>query len=165
MVALFVSLHSLHAFCDQMIIIPPTGKAWFASCSNTTPSSCSHPHHLKVTAWRDMFDTRIKYTGSGNSHKKQTMILLQMFKGAISEQNLQYKCINAGIYRDKPCLSKGRIGVVQVTDHKFDMNLTLHDAAPNDAGVYIVQVEVVNPDSSEVSSFSKTFEVYMIGKS
>ena len=52
-----------------------------------------------------------------------------------------------------------------MTDHKFDMNLTLHDAAPNDAGVYIVQVEVVNPDSSEVSSFSKTFEVYMIGKS
>ena len=84
-----------------------------------------------------------------------------MFKG---DENLQYECGNTGIYRDKPCLSEGRIGVVQVNDHKFDMYLTLHNAAPKDAEVYTVQVEVVNPDSSEVSSFSKTSEVHMIGK-
>ena len=149
-----------------MIIFPPTGRASFASCSNTTQSSCSHPHHLHVTAGQViMFDTRIKYTDSGNSHKKQTITLLQMFKGAICERSLQYECINTGIYRDKPCLSKGRIGVVQVTDHKFDMKLTLHNAALNDAGVYTVRVKVGNPDSSEASSFSKTFEVCMIGKS
>ena len=94
--------------------------------------------------------------------KEQTIILLQMFKG---DENLQYECGNTGIYRDKPCVSRGRIGVVQVNDHKFDMYLTLHNAAPKDAEVYTVQVEVVNPDSSEVSSFSKTFEVHTIGKS
>ena len=88
-----------------------------------------------------------------------------MFKGAICEKNLQYECINTDIYRDKLCLSKGRIGVVQVTDHKFDMKLTLHNAALNDAGVYTVRVKVGNLDSSEASSFSKTFEVCMIGKS
>ena len=85
-----------------------------------------------------------------------------MFKGdEICEQNIQYEC---GNNRDKPCLSKGRIRVVQVNHHKFDMNLSLPNAALNDAGVYTVRVKVVNPDSSEVSSFSKTFEVYMIGK-
>ena len=86
-----------------------------------------------------------------------------MFKGdEICEQNIQYEC---GNNRDKPCLSKGRIRVVQVNHRKFDMKLSLPNAALNDAGVYTVRVKVVNPYSSEVSSFSKTFEVYMIGKS
>ena len=89
-----------------------------------------------------------------------------MFKGEICDQNLQYECGNTDINPDKLCPSEGRIRVAQVTkDHKFDMKLTLPNAALNDAGVYTVQVKVVNPDSAEVSSFSRTFEVHMIGKS
>ena len=60
-----------------------------------------------------------------------------MFKSEICDQNLQHKCGNI-INRDKPCLSKGCIRVVQVTNHRFDVNLTLHNAALNDAGDYIL---------------------------
>ena len=70
-----------------------------------------------------------------------------------------------GIYHDKPCQHKGRIGVVQVTGLKFDMILSLHNAALKDAGVYTVRVKVVNPDRNKVFSFTKTFQVHMIGKS
>ena len=88
-----------------------------------------------------------------------------MFKGAVCEQNLLYECGNTGINPDTPCLPKGRIRVIPLHKFKkFDMKLSLPNAALNDAGVYTVRVKVVNPDSSEVSSFSKTFEVYMIGK-
>ena len=50
-----------------------------------------------------------------------------------------------------------------MTGQNFDMKLSLHNAALNDAGVYTVQVKVINPDGT-VDSFSKTFKVYMIGK-
>lgn len=88
-----------------------------------------------------------------------------MFKGEICEQNIQYECRNTGINHEKKCQSKGRIEVVQVTDHMFDMKLRLHNAALNDAEVYTVQVTVINPDITVDSFFSKRFEVYMIGKS
>ena len=88
-----------------------------------------------------------------------------MFKGEICDQNLQYECGNTDTNPDKLCPSEGHIRVVQVTDRKFDMKLTLPNAALNDAGVYTVRVKVVNPDSAEVSFFSRTFEVHMIGKS
>lgn len=81
-----------------------------------------------------------------------------MFKGEICEQNIQFECRNTG-------QSKGRIEVVQVTDHMFDMKLRLHNAALNDAEVYTVQVKVINPDITVDSFFSRRFEVYMIGKS
>ena len=88
-----------------------------------------------------------------------------MFKGEICDQNSQYECGHTDINPDKLCPSEGPIRVVQVTDRKFDMKLTLPNAVLNDAGVYTVRVKVVNPDSAEVSFFSRTFEVHMIGKS
>ena len=88
-----------------------------------------------------------------------------MFKGEICEQNIQYECRNTVINHEKKCQSKGRIGVVQVTGQNFDMKLSLHNAALNDAGVYTVQVKVINPDATVDSFFSRRFEVYMIGKS
>ena len=88
-----------------------------------------------------------------------------MFKGPISEKNLQYECGNTGIYRGKLCQPKGRIGVVQVTGQKFDMILSLHNATLNDAGVYTVRVKVASPDRSKEFSLTKTFQVHMICKS
>ena len=88
-----------------------------------------------------------------------------MFKGEICEQNIQYECRNTGINHEKKCHSKGCIAVVQVTGQKFDMKLRLHNAALNDAGVYTVQVKVINPNATVDSFYSIRCEVYMIGKS
>ena len=89
-----------------------------------------------------------------------------MFKGPISEKNLQYECGNTGTYHGKLCQPKGvRIGVVQVTSQKFDMILSLHNATLNDAGVYTVRVKVASPDRSKEFSLTKTFQVHMICKS
>ena len=108
-----------------------------------------------------MLDTRITYNGSGSSNKNQTTKLLQLFKGVVSGPTLQYVCTNA----DRSCPSIGRIGVVQGTDHKFDMKLTLDNAAINDKGDYIVRVEVVNPQSGAALYLTKTFQVNVSGKS
>ena len=108
-----------------------------------------------------MLDTRITYNGSGSSNKNQTTKLLQLFKGVVSGPTLQYVCTNA----DRSCPSKGHIGVLQGTDHKFDMKLTLENAALNDTGDYIVRVEVVNPESGAALYLTKRFQVNVSGKS
>jgi len=46
----------------------------------------------------------------------------------------------------------------------YDMNLTLQNAAPSDAGPYIVRVEVVSPDTGGVSFLHKNFQVVVDGK-
>jgi len=150
----------------HMIKFSHTGKASFSSCSNATQFSCSHPHHLHITAGQNIeFDTRITLDSCPENSDKEQTILLQVFKGEICEQNIQYDCRNTGINHEKKCQSKGCIAVVQVTGQKFDMKLRLHDAALNDAGVYTVQVKVINPNATVDSFFSRRFEVYMIGKS
>lgn len=143
----------------HMIKFSHTGKASFTSCSNATQFSCSHPHHFHITAGQIIeFDTRITLDSCPENSDKKQIILLQMFKGEICEQNIQFECRNTG-------QSKGCIEVIQVTDHMFDMKLRLHNAALNDAEVYTVQVKVINPDITVDSFFSRRFEVYMIGKS
>lgn len=107
-----------------------------------------------------VLDTRIAYNGSGSSNRNQTTRLLQLFKGRVSGSTLQYVCTNTG----KLCQPKGRIGVVQGTDHKFDMKLTLDNAILNDAGVYIARVEVVSPDTGAASFLTKRFQVNVSGK-
>ena len=64
----------------------------------------------------------------------------------------------------KLCQPRGRIGVVQGTDHKFDLKLTLENAALNDTGVYIARVEVVSPDTGAASFLTKRFQVNVSGK-
>ena len=149
-----------------MIKFSHTGKASFSSCSNATQFSCSHPHHLHITAGQNIeFDTRITLDSCPENSDKEQTILLQVFKGEICKQNIQYECRNTGINHEKKCQSKGCIAVVQVTGQKFDMKLSLHNATLNDAGVYTVRVKVVSPDRSKEFSLTKTFQVHMIGKS
>ena len=105
------------------------------------------------------------YNGSGSSNKNQTTRLLQLFKGVVSSPTLQYVCTNTGINRRKSCPSKGRIGVVQGTDHKFDMKLTLDNAALKDTGDYIVRVKVINPETGSAFYLTKRFQVNVSGKS
>ena len=88
-----------------------------------------------------------------------------MFKGVVNGPTLQwYVCTNTGINRRKSCPSK-TYGVVQGTDHKFDMKLTLDNAAINDTGDYIVRVEVVNPETGSAFYLTKRFQVNVSGKS
>ena len=107
-----------------------------------------------------MLDTRIAYNGSGSSNRNQTTRLLQLFKDRVSGSTLQYVCTNTA----KLCQPRGRISVVQGTDHKFDLKLTLENAALNDTGVYIARVEVVSPDTGAASFLTKIFQVNVSGK-
>ena len=100
-----------------------------------------------------MLDTRITYNGFGSSNKNQT--INNMFKGVVSSPTLQwYVCTNTGINHQKSCPSKGRIGVVQGTDHKFDMKLTLDNATLNDTGAMIYNVWNVLWQSGSIVAIS-----------
>lgn len=111
-----------------------------------------------------VLDTRVQYTGAGSSRRNQSTMLMQLFKGSVSSQTLLYACTNTGNNHRQPCLPSGRVGVSQGAQHKYDMNLTLQNAAPSDAGLYIVRVEVVSPDTGGVSFLHKTFQVDVDGR-
>ena len=92
-------------------------------------------------------------------------MLMQLFKGVVSSQTLLYACPNAGNNHRKPCLPSGHVGVSSHgAQHKYDMNLTLQNAAAADAGLYSVRVEVVSPETGGVSFLHKTFQVVVDGK-
>lgn len=108
-------------------------------------------------------DTSVQYIGSGSSQTNQAITLLQLFKrdNQTGNSDLVYFCSNR--YEQEPCSSTDKFLVLEGS-HKFDISLVLRNASTNDAGEYVVRVEVLNPGVSSRSYIRKNFRVSVRGK-
>ena len=104
------------------------------------------------------FDARIMFSNSGACGIPQGTDSVRLFRGTqASQQNLLYVCSNT----NNPCpetYMSSTIRAVNSGSHKYSLNLTLPNAAPEDGVTYTAEVEVFRPAGGR-ATLKKTFHV------
>ena len=123
------------------------GRAVFTTCGNTQ-QMCREEVNF-VVGRSIHFDTRLSYLDAGRSNMRQATHRLFLRKGDSRENyavctNSTNRCI-----ADRLNISNG--------NHLFDVNITLNNATPEDAGNYTAVVEVKEYVSGSTTEITKTF--------
>ena len=94
-----------------------------------------------------MFDTRVIFTESGPCGLPQNTGFFQLFKGNnLVAENIVYNCL--GTNDPCPANSTNVVYAIHGGGHRFNMNLTIRNAAMDDEGNYTFRVQLQSGEGS-----------------
>ena len=120
----------------------------FATCN---PGDCNVQLISVLAGDIVLFDTRVIFINSGPCGLPQDTGFFQLFKGEIAAQNIVYNCLG----NDDPCPTQFSNQVLNTSvyaihgeGHRFNMNLTIQNAAMDDRGDYTFRVQLRSEEGS-----------------
>ena len=120
----------------------------FATCN---PQDCNVQPISVLAGDTIVFDTRVIFINSGPCGLPQDTGFFQLFKGEIAADNLVYNCLG----NDDTCPTQFPNQVLNTSvyaihggGHRFNVSLTIRNAAMDDGGNYTFRVQLQSGEGS-----------------